>query len=87
MSDGDSDGADSIRPTRHIGTLSDEFVKQLDDPAYYERLQLTDKVERSRRILAGRSANEGPQSFYDRVARELAENERRLGDLGGALFP
>jgi len=77
----DSDGYDSIRPTRHIGTGHASFVKELD-AGLAEKLRLKRNIEKGEKLLAG---------DMDVVARKIweksvAEDKEKLAGLGGKLM-
>lgn len=80
----DSDGADCISPSAHIGAMTDEMTAFLADDTNRERIALMDMIAINERALA--SYKVSPPAFIPVWTEEkLAKNKARLADLGGPL--
>jgi N12 class adenine-specific DNA methylase len=78
----DSDGAPSIVPKQHLGTLSKQFVRFLDDESNLERMRLEDDIRRGKSALAFYEKN--PPDYIPIWTPEVvADKEKRLAALGG----
>lgn len=80
----DTDGAPTIRPTKYIGTISDDAISFMDDPANFDRLSLMDAIEQNKRALRFYEKNP-PDYIPTWTTQSLREMEGKLADLGGAV--
>lgn len=80
----DSDGADSIIPDRHLGTLSDDFVRFLDDEINRVRMTLAEDIATGRAALAYYEKNP-PKYIPTWTPERVAEMEAKLAELGGPV--
>lgn len=72
----DSDGADSIRPSRYVGTMSEDMVSKFNDESYFQAMKLTDAIDMYKRILSG--SRSGAPSFYEGVEKDLLDAQAKL---------
>jgi hypothetical protein len=82
----DSDGAVSIVPKEHIGTLSDDFVRFIDDETNLQRMSLSQDIAQGRAALSYYEKNPpSPNDILIWTPGRVAEMEAKLKALGGPV--
>jgi N12 class adenine-specific DNA methylase len=80
----DSDGADSIVPRQYLGTLSDDFIRFIDDDTNRERMTLAEDIATGKRAL-DIYKKEPPKYIPTWTPERVAKLEARLAELGGPV--